>query len=166
MSFIKLDRGITEWEWFTDGNMLKMWVYLLTNANYEDGQYKGYPVRRGQVVVGRKKLAERLGMSEQQVRRCLENLKTTNEITIQTTNKFSLITIVKYAFYQGDGNNNNQQANQQQTQQTTNKQPHIKKLRNKEEKNIYNSVPIYDPSTNKIMDVEEENELLALMGRN
>ena len=36
----------------------------------------------------------------------------------------------------------------------------------KEEKNIYNSVPIYDPSNNKIMDADEENELLTLMGRN
>lgn len=33
-------------------------------------------------------------------------------------------------------------------------------------KNVIDSIPIYDPSNNKIMDAEEENELLTLMGRN
>lgn len=145
MSYIKLNRGITEWEWFTDDNMLKLWIYLLVNAQYQDGRFKGIDVKRGQVIVGRKKLAERLGMTEQRVRNCLNRLKSTNEITIKTTNKYSLITIVKYDIYQGESEENNQQNNQQANQQQTNNKPtknqqrttvkeikKDKKLRNKE----------------------------------
>lgn len=123
MSYIKLNRGITEWEWFTDDNMLKLWIYLLVNAQYQDGRFKGIDVKRGQVIVGRKKLAERLGMTEQRVRNCLNRLKSTNEITIKPTNKYSLITIVKYDIYQGESEENNQQNNQLANQQQTNKEP-------------------------------------------
>jgi len=139
MSYIKLDRKIAEWEWFTDSNTLKLWIYLLVNAQYQDSSYKGIEVKRGQLITGRKKLARELGMSECQIRSCLNHLKTTNEITIKTTNKYSVITIVKYGVYQGDDDGSNQQNNQQNVQRATNKQPtnnHNK--RNKEIKNIRN----------------------------
>ena len=123
MSYIKLDRKIIEWEWFTDGNVLKVWIYLLETAQYKDINYKGIDVKRGQVITGRKKLAERLDMSEQQIRTCLDKLQSTNEITITPTNKYSLITIVKYAEYQDCIEDNNQQINQQPNQQITNNQP-------------------------------------------
>jgi len=139
MSYIKLDRKIAEWEWFTDSNTLKLWIYLLVNAQYQDSSYKGIEVKRGQLITGRKKLAEQLEMSEQQIRTCLDHLQATNEITIKPTNKYSLITIEKYGLYQGDDDGNNQQNNQQNVQRATNKQPtnnHNK--RNKEIKNIRN----------------------------
>ena len=139
MSFIKLDRKIAEWEWFTDSNTLKLWIYLLVNAQYQDSSYKGIEVKRGQLITGRKKLAEQLEMSEQQIRTCLDHLQATNEITIKPTNKYSLITIEKYGLYQGDDDGNSQQNNQQDNQRATNKQPtnnHNK--RNKEIKNIRN----------------------------
>ena len=139
MSFIKLDRKIAEWEWFTDSNTLKLWIYLLVNAQYQDSSYKGIEVKRGQLITGRKKLAEQLEMSEQQIRTCLDHLQATNEITIKPTNKYSVITIEKYGLYQGDDDGNNQQNNQQSNQRATNKQPtnnHNK--RNKEIKNIRN----------------------------
>jgi len=139
MSYIKLDRKIAEWEWFTDSNTLKLWIYLLVNAQYQDSSYKGIEVKRGQLITGRKKLAEQLEMSEQQIRTCLDHLQATNEITIKPTNKYSLITIEKYGLYQGDDDGNNQQNNQQGNQRATNKQPtnnHNK--RNKEIKNIRN----------------------------
>ena len=109
MSYIKLDRKITEWEWFTDGNMLKLWIYLLTNAQYKETYFKGIKIERGQVVVGRKKLAEKLDLSEQQVRTFLKRLEINQQITIKPTNKYSLITIVKYSEYQDSDDDDNQQ---------------------------------------------------------
>ena len=123
MSYIKLDRKITDWEWFTDGNMLKTFIYLLTNAQYKDARFKGIEVKRGQILVGRNKLADRLQMSERQIRTCLNKLKTTNEVTIETTNKYSLISIVKYDFYQSDECCDDQQNVQQEVTQATSKRP-------------------------------------------
>ena len=143
MSYIKLDKKITDWGWFTDGNVLKVWIYLLVNAQYKPTTFKGIELDRGQIVVGRKKLAEKLGMTEQSIRTCLNRLKSTNEITIKSTNKYSVITIVKYAFYQDGDDDDNQQINQVLNQQVTNKQPttnHSK--RSKEVKKEKNSVYI------------------------
>lgn len=154
MSYIKLDRKITEWEWFTDSNTLELWVYLLVNAQYQDSSYKGIEVKRGQLITGRKKLAKQLEMSEQQIRTCLDRLQATNEITIKTTNKYSVITIVKYEFYQGDDDGINQQNNQQGNQRATNKQPtnnHNK--RNKEIKNTRNiNINIYSVQFQSALD--------------
>lgn len=146
MGYIKVDRRITEWEWFNDGNVLKVWLYLLVNAQYHDTRYQGIEVKRGQLITGRKKLAERLGMSERQIRTCLERLKSTNELTIKTTNKYSVITIVKYAYYQGIDDESDQQSDQQNDQRTTNKRPtndhntrSIKNIENIENTYINNS---------------------------
>lgn len=165
MSFIKLDRKITEWEWFTDGNTLKLWIYLLVHAQYHDGNYKGIKVKRGQLVTGRKKLANELDMTESQIRNSLSKLLTTNEITIKATNRYSVITIVKYGFYQGDDDGNNQQNSQQNSQQIANKQPtNSHNTRNKESKEgKEDTLPVYDPSLNDSMTDEQAKELLELM---
>lgn len=162
-TYIKLYRKFTEWEWFTDGNMVKVWIYLLTHAQYKNSSYQGHKLKRGQVIVGRKMLAERLKLTENQVRTCLNKLKKTQEITIKSTNRYSIITIVKYDFYQGCDDENHQQEHNQ----ITNKSPtnhHIKRNKEiKKEKNIYNSLPIYDTSKNKKMSQEEMEELMNLM---
>ena len=124
MRYIKLSTEICKWEWFTDGNMLKLWIYLLTNAQqFKETKYKGLVIRKGQVIVGRKKLAQELSMSEQQIRSCINRLKSTNEITTETTNKYTLITIVNYDKYQSNLTDINQQNNQVLNQRVTNKQP-------------------------------------------
>ena len=145
MSYIKLDRKITDWEWFTNPNTLMVWIYLLTNAQYQDGSYRGVELKRGQLLTGRRKLSEKLGLTERQIRTCLKHLESTNEIAIESTNKNSLITIIKYAFYQGGESENDQQSDQQEDQKTSNKRPTKSPMndhntRNKEvkkEKNIY-----------------------------
>lgn len=128
MRYIKLYEGITDWEWFTDGNMVKLWIYLLVRAQqFKDGSFHGKPLKTGQLITGRKKLAIETGMSEQQVRTCLNRLKSTNEITIESTNQYSLITIVKYGEYQFGEDDINQQNVQQfshpDNQQITSDQP-------------------------------------------
>ena len=110
---------MTEWEWYTDGNVFRVFMHLLLTANPEDRKWKGIVVKRGQVVTGRKALAEVLGLSEQQVRTALEKLKSTNEITSKTTNKFTIITICKYDSYQSKKRTTNQRNNQQDNQQIT-----------------------------------------------
>ena len=143
--FFKVSRKITEWEWFTDGNMLKVWIYLLGSAQYKKTRFEGIELQRGQVIIGRKKLAEKTGLTEQQVRTCINRLKSTNEITIESTNKYSIISIVKYGKYQGADEENNQQINQESNQQTTNKQPtnnhNTRKKEGKKERNsIYRQI--------------------------
>lgn len=112
---IKIDRRILNWEWYTDSNMVHVFLHLLLNANYSDNKYKGVLVKRGQLITGRSKLATSLGLSQMQIRTCLDKLSSTNEIIISTTNRFSIITICKYDSYQSNNIKDNQQNNQQIT---------------------------------------------------
>jgi len=133
--WIKLHRKLLDWEWFRDPVMVKLWLYLLIEANHEDRRFMGHPVTRGQLIIGRKALSETLMLTEQQIRTCLTRLKSTNEITIKTTNKFSIVTINNYEQYQ---NPDNQQNNQQSNQQLTNNQPttnHKQEVKNERKEN-------------------------------
>ena len=98
--YIKIHRSLLHWEWFTDSNTLLVWIWLLLNANWKESRYMGHKIPKGGLVTGRKKIAETLGISEQSVRTALKHLKSTNEITIKSTNKYSIITIVNWAKYQ------------------------------------------------------------------
>ena len=120
---IKIDRRILNWEWYSDSNMVHVFLHLLLNANYSESRFQGVLVKRGELIIGRLKLAAALGLSEMQIRTCLNKLKSTNEISIKTTNRFSIVTICKYDSYQSNSNKDNQQNNQQDNQQITNNQP-------------------------------------------
>lgn len=122
--WIKLYRKFCEWEWFNISEMVHLFIYLLLNANREDGSWRGIIVKRGQIITGRNSLSENTGISSQSIRTCLNRLKSTNEITITSTNKYSIITITKYEDYQIKNLNSNQQTNQQLTnnQPATNQQ--------------------------------------------
>ena len=114
-NWVKLFSKFMKWEWYKDSNTKGVFIHCLISANWKDGRFEGRVIKRGSFVTGRKKLAEELGMSEQQIRTALKHLISTNEITIATTNKYSVITIVNYEMYQ--------QVNQQNNQQLTNNQP-------------------------------------------
>lgn len=94
--FVKLPRTMLEWDWLDDGNTLKVYLVLLLSANWKDGEWHGIKVKRGQIITGRDSLAQKCGLSVRQVRTALEHLKSTNDITIKTTSKFSIITLNNY----------------------------------------------------------------------
>ena len=95
MGYIKLDRAIRKWRWYTKKNMLNVWIELLLSAAFEDYYCDGQLIKRGQVMIGREKMAKQLGMGVKELRTCLNRLVSTGEITIQSTNRGSIITIVK-----------------------------------------------------------------------
>lgn len=98
--YIKLHRRFTKWGWYNDPNTARVFIHLLLTASWEECEYHGHKIKPGQVVTGRKMLAKDLKMSEKQIRTALEHLQSTNEITIQVTNRFSIITVVNWGKYQ------------------------------------------------------------------
>jgi hypothetical protein len=116
--WIKLHRSLLNWKWINNSNTLSVFIYLLLRANHQKNTYKNTVVQIGSLVTGRKSIAKMTGLSEQKVRTALVNLQTTNEITIKTTNKYSVISINNWDKYQA--------INQQKNRKSTNKQPHYK----------------------------------------
>jgi len=98
--WIKLHKKFLKWEWSDDPNMVCLFIHLLIRANYEPSKWRGETIERGQLLTGRKQLSKWTGISERSIRTCLERLKTTSELTIKPTNKFSIITICNYEKYQ------------------------------------------------------------------
>ena len=141
--FVKIYRSLLDWEWYQDSNTMRVFLHLLLNANWEDSRYRGHFVPKGSLVCGRKKLAEDLGLSEQEIRTSINHLKSTNEITIKPTNRFSIVTIVNWEKFQGFGEEptNNSTNNSTNNQPTTNHIKEIKKLRSKE---YYNAPTKFD----------------------
>jgi len=117
--WIKLHRKFLEWEWANMPEMVSIFIHLLLRANYEDGKWRGISIKRGQFITGRNTLSKTTGLSVQSVRTCLERLKSTNEITIKSTNKFSIITILKFDDYQQD----ERKSTNKITNNPTNEQP-------------------------------------------
>lgn len=122
-NFIKLDRKILDWEWYDDPATKIVFLDLLLNANFKDGSYRGIPLKKGEVVFGRKRCSERTGLTERQVRTAIDHLKTSGEIsTSKSTSKFTVIKVEKWGFYQGQDEESDQQATSKRPasdQQTT-----------------------------------------------
>jgi len=121
--WIKLHRSFLDWEWFGDEKTVKLFLYLLLKANHKDTKWRGQLVQRGQLFTGRNLIAKDTGLSVQSIRTSLKRLKSTNNITIKSTSKNSIITVINYDSYQGDSEQINQQINQQPNNQSTSNQP-------------------------------------------
>lgn len=93
--WVKLHRKIIDWEWYTDSGTLHLYLHLLFKANFEPKKWQGITINRGQFITSIDKLAAELPLSVRQIRTRLDKLKSTNELTIKTTSKYSIITITK-----------------------------------------------------------------------
>lgn len=146
--FVKIWRKMKEWGWYKDSMTKAVFIHLLIDCNHAPFKFQGYAIPRGSVVVGRKSLARDLGLSEQNVRTTFYKLKSTNEITIKSTNKFSIVSIVNYCKYQDKLTNN-------LTNKSTNDQPTTNQQLTtiKEEKKIKNGKKVV---------LSDEDFLLAL----
>ena len=178
-SFIKLDRNILESPLFDDAETLKLWIYLLANTAYDERTVSVgnqiITLEKGQLIVGRKKLAEILRTTESKVYRTLLKLKSNNSIDIKPNNKFSLITIVNWAKYQDNRSRSEQQNEHPIEQQMNNKRTTNEQQTNtnkeieeiEEIKNIYNT-HIYAHARGKYENVflteDEVAELIANWG--
>lgn len=122
--FITLHRKMTQWEWYTDNPTKSLFIHLLLTANHEDKKWRGQLIKRGQLITSLQHLSDETGLTVQQVRRAVKNLRLTDEITTTTTNKWTLITVEKYSDYQDKPEEENKQTTGKRTngEQTKNKQ--------------------------------------------
>lgn len=133
-TFIKLFRSILTWGWYKDTNTFRVFMHILLKAQYYPSEYKGEQIKAGECVFGRKAWSKELGLSEQQIRTAISHLQSTNEITIRATNRFSIISVVKWDFWQmQNGLSTNESTNDIfETQPTSNQQVTTSKESNKE----------------------------------
>jgi len=136
--WIKLHRQFLNWEWFNKSEAVHLFMYLLLKANHKDGTWQGIDINKGQFITSYGKISSDTGISLQTVRTLLKKFENTNEINTQTTNKYTVVTVCKYADYQSEETVTNTQLTNKQ--QSTNKQLTTNKNdKNNKEENIYRS---------------------------
>jgi hypothetical protein len=162
--WIKLHRKLVNWEWYHDSHTFHLFVHLLLSANHVDKKWKGIVVKRGQLITGRIALSKSTGISVNSVRTCIKRLKSTSELTIKTTNKYSIITICNYEKYQITESTNDQLINQLINQQPTSNPPATHhKQEYKNDKNIsFNAFwELYDKKRGDRKKLQRKWELLT-----
>jgi len=148
--WIKIHRKFLDWEWFNKSEAVHLFMYLVLKANHKDGQWQGVDIKKGQFVTSFGKISSDTGISLQTIRTLLKKFEKTNEINIQTTNKFTIVTICKYECYQQENEPTNTQLTNEQ--QTTNKQLTTNKNDKKEKKFII-------PTFNDVLEYCMQNNL-------
>jgi len=116
---VLINRKILGWEWYKDITTYKLFTHLIYKANYVDDMHRGVKVLRGQVYTGLDKLQFETGLSLQNIKTSLKKLILTSNITSKSTNKYRIITVVKYNDYQLANKQTNKQTKQQLTSELT-----------------------------------------------
>ncbi len=112
LGWIKLHRKLWDNPRSTDPDWLAVWIYLLSHATHQDfeGIFEGKQItlKPGQLITGRRAIAERTGVNESKVKRILKRLKIDNQIAQLPGSRNSLITVINWAYYQNSDQQNGQ----------------------------------------------------------
>ena len=117
---------LIEWEWYTNPNVMRLFIHCLLKANRYEKKWQGITIKAGSFVTSYENLAFETGLTVRQVRTAIEKLKTTNELTHKGHSQYSIITVNNWNLYQAnDKQNDKQMTNERQTndkQMTTTKE--------------------------------------------
>lgn len=104
--YIKLHRKLLDSPISKDAEVAWLWVVLLLKAVHKDVKImlnkKIIEIKAGQLITGRKALAEATGINQYKIYRSLRMLENTQQIAQQHFTKYTVITILKWEKYQSD----------------------------------------------------------------
>lgn len=123
--FIQLHRKLLNWEWYKNWNVTRVFLHCLLKSNWKDKNWEWITINRGEFITSYENLSKELSWKNSkitimQIRTSLNKLFLTGEITIKTTNRYTIIKVNNYNDYQKDNTQDNKQITNKQ--QTDNKQ--------------------------------------------
>lgn len=122
--YVRVYRSLLDWEWYDDDACVRLMLHLLLSVNWEPKEWHGQQVLPGQLITSMDKLAEKLGLTRSAVRRAMDKLKSTGEVTIQTNNHWTTVTLANWGEYQESQPTSGRQKRQPPAdQRPTNGQP-------------------------------------------
>lgn len=98
--YIKLHRKFLEWEWYRNEHTKNLFIHCLLKANWKESKFEGNVIQRGSFVSSIDILANETGLTSDEVRTAIKHLIFTGEITKQSTNKYTVFSVVNYDLYQ------------------------------------------------------------------
>lgn len=160
--WIKLHRKFLEWEWYHDKNTSRLYLHIMLNAVFKKCRFAGRELCPGQYVTSYRRLAADTGLTVDELRTAIKKLRTTGEITTQTNNKYTVITIVNYGLYQQEGQTENPSKSPTNTEQD----PSRSQAKGEQTANKTQAEPIYNNNINNLKtDKENNTEIIDYRGR-
>lgn len=101
--WVKVYREFTEWEWYSNVNVSRVFFHLLLTANHKETKWQGQIILPGQKITSYENLAAETNLSVKQVRVALDKLKASGAVATKRTNRFTLISVVNWRKYQDEG---------------------------------------------------------------
>ena len=102
-----------------DPETFTVWLWLLTHATHKERDVvfgkERVTLKAGQLITGRKQIADGTAVNESKITRILNKLKNEQQIEQQTNSRGSLITIVRWSDYQQGEQPSEQQVNSKRT---------------------------------------------------
>ena len=77
--FVKIHRKLLQWGWYQDNVVKGVFLHLLLTASFQDSQWMGRTIKKGQVVTSYNSLAQEITSKELGEMVC-EGLKTIDEV--------------------------------------------------------------------------------------
>jgi len=134
--YIKLWRKSIDSGWIKNHKLWAFWSYCLLKASHQEFDaiigVQTVHLLPGQFIFGLRIASSDTGLSIREIRTILAFLKKAENLTIKSTNKFSIITIVNWPIYQGDVSGNDKQNDKP----LTNKGQHTRIKEHKKEYSI------------------------------
>lgn len=125
--WIKLHRQALDSQVFSDPATWHLFCWCLMRTNWKDGWFDGVPIPPGSFATGRDAAASQLGMSSSAWYRGIKKLEKIGVISLKANNRFTVISIVKWSFFQNcEQRTNNERTTDEQradSQRTTGEQP-------------------------------------------
>lgn len=125
-SWVKVSRKLLTSAIASKPEYLAVWMHLILTASYKSGEIlvgrQVVKLEPGQLVFGRLKFSQQIGVSEQVLRSALKALENLQQITIKSHSKYSIISITNWARYQDTQPANNQQLTSNQPAVNHNKE--------------------------------------------
>ena len=154
--YIKLWRKSLETSIWFNSDTWRFWCYCLLKASYSEREQtvgnQEVRLKPGDFVFGRFKASEETGLSERKIRTALDTLRKRQNVTIKTTNKYSIISIVNWEEYQEEA-----------TSTSTNKRPATDQQMSTDKKvnNSKNGKKFIEPTIGDSKDIKHLQKTLS-----
>lgn len=144
-TWVKLYRKIVDSDIFENPGLLKFWIWCLCKASVDERVVrvgtKKVELQRGQFVFGRSSASVTLKMAESTVYKYLGLLERDGMISTNRNNRYTIVTIEKWGFYQNKDTNRNRNNNRSSNRTVTETKTEPWQNRNRNEdtnKNVEN----------------------------
>lgn len=98
--WIKLHRKLTEWEWYKEPYTRIVFEYVLLVSCHKEQNFRGIKVGVGEALRTLETIAFDNGITIQNARTAIKNLKSTGELTEKQHGKYRILRVNNYSQYQ------------------------------------------------------------------